>query len=60
MFFWFLFRFKLYFILLKHIFKINIGDFNADDVEMRKKSLNRIGNILVPSNTKYLKYIEHY
>lgn len=32
-----------------------IGDFNANDIEMRKNSLNRIGNLIVP-NDNYCKF----
>ena len=32
-----------------------LGSFDADDIEMRKKGLNRIGNIFVPSEN-YVKF----
>ncbi len=32
-----------------------IGDFNANDIEMRKNALNRIGNLIVP-NDNYCKF----
>ncbi len=40
---------------IKCLATFHIGSFNADDKEMRKKALNRIGNILVPSEN-YCKF----
>ncbi|KAL4475453.1 hypothetical protein ABPG72_022088 [Tetrahymena utriculariae] len=34
---------------IKCMSDFHLGDFHANDIEMRKKALNRIGNIVVPS-----------
>lgn len=40
---------------IKCMSDFHLGDFYADDFDMRKKALNRIGNIIVPSEN-YCKF----
>lgn len=40
---------------IKCLSDFHLGDFYANDIEMRQKALNRIGNIVVPSSS-YCKF----